>query len=165
MIRRINPDLAPLLQTRWSEFLDDAAYSRWYVLGSSISTRFVPEENDWNAIERVSVADGRVIGLLGARVDRDTQTITNLYVINFEPHGPGMFVFGRDLHAFLRRLLETFTAVRWYAVADSPNDARYRRWIELLGGRVVGRVSRYARLQDGTVHDGVLFEVIGRGEA
>lgn len=161
MIRRISPALLPVVQQRWAEFLDDASRSRWYA-SALTSHAFKAEESDWNNIERVSVAGSVVEGVLGARVDRETDAVTNLYCAGFTA---GSLVFARDLCRFVQDRCAEFPVVRWTCIADSPNEEMYRRWVERLGGRVVGRLGRMYRLCDGTIADGVYFEVARRLDA
>lgn len=129
---------------------------------SSAQDEGTVDGNDWSRIQRVSLsADGStVLGYLSAKIDRDVRRVQELCAISFEP---GSVEWAIDLRGFVRDLVAEFEVVHWSAVADSPNAAMYRRAVERLGGRVVGRFSRGGRRLGGRIIDVEWYELLGRG--
>ena len=50
--------------------------------------------------------------------------------------------------------------ISWFCYADNPAIRGYRNFIRRHGGRVCGHYRQYARLQDGKLHDSVMFEIL-----
>lgn len=136
---------------RWATFYQSSARAEGTV-----------DAEDWNRIQRVSVSsDGStVLGYLSARIDRDVRRVQELCAIAFVE---GSMEWAIDLRAFVRDLVTEFEVVHWSAVADGANAAMYRRAVERMGGRVVGRFARSGRQPGGRIVDVEWYELLGRG--
>lgn len=48
----------------------------------------------------------------------------------------------------------------WYCIADNPAIRGYRNFIKRYGGNECGYYRQCTKLQDGKLHDTVIFEII-----
>jgi hypothetical protein len=115
--------------------------------------------DSWNNIEMVSIdKNGNVIGFLKANIERSTEKVSSLGVINFYDKN---IVFSRDLYQFLVDLFNTynFRKIEWTVVIGNKAEYMYDRIVNKYGGRVVGVKRCSTKLIDGKYYDVKLYEI------
>lgn len=131
-----------------------------YAWNTSHRQLFELNKNTWDGRQFVSVRDGRVIGYLSYSIDRDSDVVYGVQIINFtlEPN----ITFSKDLAPFLRDVFMKYghRKLRFTCIADNPIKPSYDRVCEKYGGRVVGVYRREERLLDGEYHDTVIYEIL-----
>lgn len=110
--------------------------------------------------EFVSVShEGNVIGYIAYDINRDTQNVSGLSVLNFTEN---ITVFGRDLLRAMTDIFEKyhFRKIEFSVVRGNPIEESYDRLVDRFGGRVIGIRTDQCRLFDGEYHDLKLYEVM-----
>lgn len=102
---------------------------------------------------------GRVIGYICYSVDWMSMSVSEFGIISFHK---GNLEFGRDLFEALDNLFTVYgmNRISWWCHADNPAIRGYRSFIRRHGGKECGYLRQYSRLQDGKLHDSVLFEIL-----
>jgi len=119
------------------------------------------ETSDWKVIQRVSTVDCKVIGYFSATVNRDSYTISNLGIINYNLD-KNSFVFSRDLEKFIDYLLyyKKFRKLTFNCYTDNPAIKIYDTFVEKFGGKIVGIREKHDRLLDGLFYDDKIYEIM-----
>ena len=101
----------------------------------------------------------RIIGYICYSVDWMSMSAYDFGIISFHK---GNLEFGRDLYKALDDLFTVYgmNRISWWCYADNPAIRGYRSFIRRHGGRECGYLRQYSRLQDGKLHDSVLFEIL-----
>lgn len=118
------------------------------------------EESTWNCHQFVSVdLSGRVIGYIGYRIDRPSDYVYNLNIINFSDN---KVIFGLDVGQALQDIFEKFhfRKMNFVVVIGNPVEHTYDRVIQKYGGRIVGIRKQQVRLIDGQFYDEKLYEIL-----
>lgn len=118
----------------------------------------LPEDN-YSQHHFVSV-DKRnlLIGYITYEVDWAAMSASGFGIISFDK---GNLEFVKDLYRVIDELLAAkMNRVSWSCYADNPAIRGYRNFIRRHGGRECGCYRQCARLQDGKLHDSVLFEIL-----
>lgn len=129
-------------------------YSYWY------SSFLKLPESDWDEIIRVSFAEDKVLGLFKAIVERDTNHVSSLMIINFNLKKIS-FTFIKDLENFIKYLLKykKFKKISFTVVVGNPAERMYDKFIEKYNGRIVGIKKNEVKLVDGKFYDLKLYEI------
>lgn len=146
------------VRERFLEVSDDMRFQ--FAFGGSYRDAFKPVESTWNGRQYVSVHSGDVIGYFAYSIDRDSDIVYGLQIVNFTYQvNP---VFSKDLASFLRDIFEKYKhrKLRFTCMTDNPVLPSYKRICERFGGRVVGTYKQEDKLLDGEYHDRVIFEVL-----
>lgn len=117
-------------------------------------------DNNYNRHCFVSVdSNNEVIGYISYSVDWEIMSVDGMAVISYSK---GNLVFIRDLYKAIRDLFEVYhmNRVSWACYADNPALRGYRNFIKRYGGKECGYYRQIARLQDGKLHDSVVFEIL-----
>ena len=125
--------------------------------------RFTPyiQDNDWSAIQRVSVdKDGNVIGYMSAEIDRESKVVNRFGLLNFTKQIN--VIFAQDLIKFIRELRDRYDASKFefMAFVGGPAEKMYRKFIKRHGGNIVGTFKKTAKLTDGKYYDATMFEIM-----
>lgn len=111
-----------------------------------------------DCLEYVSVREGKVIGYMFAKVEKDWNMISNLKILNFE--SKGNITFAKDLYEFLEGLFNAgFRKLQFKCITENPILKMYIKYVERYGGSCVGTFHDSIILSDGKVYDYILFEV------
>ena len=130
-------------------------YSGW--VGNSLSK--IDENNEeWHQFVSVD-KNNNVIGYISYGVDWVTMTADRFGIISFDK---GNIEFAKDLYKVICDIFEKYNMNRmsWYCIADNPAIRGYRNFIKRYGGKECGYYRQCAKLQDGKLHDTVIFEII-----
>jgi RimJ/RimL family protein N-acetyltransferase len=115
--------------------------------------------DSWTNIEMVSVdKDDKVIGFLAAKIDRCSDYVSSLRVINFYELN---YTFSKDFHQFITELFtkHNFRKIIFSVVVGNPAEKMYDKYIEKYGGRVVGVYKEDTKLYDGIYYDFKMYEI------
>lgn len=136
--------------------------ARYFQLSSWRRWTLEIQENDWTAMQRVSVANGRIGGILIAHIDRDLHAVSEIAAMAFRGEQRSGLLFSRDLMRFLVGLVldHGFQRVGWSVVIGNASERLYDRVLPRLGGRVVGVMRQNIRLPDGSVTGQKFYEVL-----
>ena len=101
----------------------------------------------------------RVIGYITYYVDWKAMSADSFGAISYDK---GNLVFVKDLYTAICNIFEKYNMNRlsWWCYADNPAIRGYRNFIKKHGGRECGYLRQYSILQDGKLHDSVLFEIM-----
>lgn len=127
--------------------------------GSGDSEIKLPESN-YDSHNFVSVdKSGNVIGYISYAIDWSSMSADSFGMISFDK---GNLEFVKDLYAAIYDIFGKYHMNRmsWWCYADNPAIRGYRNFIKRHGGRECGYLRQYTRLQDGKLHDSVLFEIL-----
>lgn len=130
-------------------------YSGW--VGDSLSK--IDENNEeWHQFVSVD-KNNNVIGYISYGVDWVTMTADRFGIISFDK---GNIEFAKDLYKVICDIFEKYNMNRmsWYCIADNPAIRGYRNFIKRYGGKECGYYRQCTKLQDGKLHDTVIFEII-----
>jgi L-amino acid N-acyltransferase YncA len=116
--------------------------------------------NTWDNHEFVSLdGSGKVIGYIAYEINRSTENVTSLSVLNFSEN---KIIFGKDL---MKALIDIFSKYHFRkicfgVVIGNPIERSYDRLVKRYGGRVVGIEIDQARLMDGKYYNMKLYEIM-----
>lgn len=142
------------LRNTWFE----EKYKFWN--GSNCYEEWKLEENTWNAHQFVSIdSSGEVIEYIGYRIDRSSDNVHSLNIINFTDNKA---TFGMDVGRAIADIFERFhfRKLSFLVIVGNPIEPTYDRLIERHGGRIVGYKRKEVRLIDGNFYDEKLYEIL-----
>ena len=116
--------------------------------------------SSWNGLDFVSVdKDNKILGYLGAGIDRHSEKIDCLKIMNFAQKGN--VTFSKDLFQFMLDLFLKFNyrKVDFSVVVGNPIEKMYDKYCLKYGGKIVGVKKENSRLQDGKYYDLKLYEI------
>jgi len=116
-------------------------------------------EDNYNTHQFVSIdAQGDLQGYITYEVDRLANKASGFGIISFNKNP---IIFASDLKQVLYDIFMKygFCKIEFFAYADNPAIKTYRKFITKYGGREIGIIRDTAKLQDGKLHDGVMFEL------
>lgn len=117
-------------------------------------------ENNYDSHNFVSVdKNEKIIGYISYAVDWSAMSADSFGAISFDK---GNILFAKDLYMSICDIFEKYNMNRmsWWCYEDNPAIRGYRHFIKKHGGRECGRLRQFSRLQDGKLHDSVLFEIL-----
>ena len=117
------------------------------------------DEDTWYKHQFVSVKDYNVIGYIGYSINRQTNNIYRLGIINFEDK-PSI-TFSCDLKIAIKDIFECykFNKLSFNVVIGNPVEKAYDKLCEKYGGRIVGIQKNETKLIDGKIYDIKLYEI------
>lgn len=131
-----------------------------YWSGGTGDCRLNIREDNYNEHQFVSVdEEDHVIGYIAYRIDWLAMSADQFGMISYKK---GNLEFVRDLYQVIYNLFKVYhmNRVSWFCYADNPAIRGYRNFIKRYGGRECGYYRQIARLQDGSIHDAVVFEIL-----
>lgn len=154
----------------YKEQLEVENIKAWYKLenmfwssGAGDSNIELPEDNyDSHCFVSVDSNDN-VIGYISYSVDWVAMSASNFEIINYQKDNLKMsMLFVKDVWKAICDLFEVYhmNRLEWWCYAENPAIRGYRNFIKRHGGRECGYFRQIAKLQDGKVHDSVVFEVL-----
>lgn len=83
-------------------------------------------------------------------------------IIRFDMDSEYDIMFSVDIKDFIFRLFNyyNYNKLRFSIIVGSPHEKMYDRFSRKYGGRIVGTLKQDFKLQDGTVCDRKLYEVL-----
>lgn len=113
-----------------------------------------------NKHQFVSVYGGNIIGLIQYEIDRFTNNVSGLCIMNFYP-GQSPFVFAKDLGDCIRDIFEKFkfNKINFSVIVGNPIEPTYDKLVKKYGGRIVGIKKKDKKLFDGKLYDLKLYEI------
>lgn len=117
-------------------------------------------DNCYDTHDFVSVdKDNNVIGYISYCINHVSLSVDRLGIISFKK---GDLTFGRDIYESICNIFEAYgmNRIEFFAFADNPAVKAYRNFIRKHGGRECAYKRQCARLQDGKLHDAVIFEIL-----
>ena len=146
------------LQEKYSEIIFKDKY-KYYNCCNWWGYEVKLPEDSYNSLDFVSVdKNDEVIGYLRACIDRSSNFVDSLAVINFYDIN---ITFSKDFYKFLIDLFTKFNfrKVSFTVVIGNPAEKLYNKYIEKYGGRIVGIEKEDVKLQDGEYYDKKLYEI------
>lgn len=132
-----------------------------YGLGSNVMEGL--PDNNIDTHQFVSVdRDDSVIGYIGYDVDWAAKSVSGFSAVNYFRGNPMDSTFVEDLKQSVFDIFLKYgmNRLEFGCVADNPAIRGYRRLVSMMGGREVGTLRQSCMLQDGKLHDSVIFEVM-----
>ena len=133
------------------------------------------KDSNWDGHQFVSVDNSdNVVGFLAATVDRGCHFLHSLGAIRFLKESKYDILFARDFKEFFYLIFRfyKYNKINWTVVIGSPHEKMYDKFVNKYGGRIVGYKKDNWRLQDGTICDLKMYElmrkdfigIVGEGE-
>ena len=150
----------------YKEKLIKKTYESWYemenIYYSGWTGNDIPNlpENNYDEHNFVSVdKNDNVVGFISYGINWASMSAERFGIISFDK---GSLIFGRDLFQVICNLFEVYhmNRISWQAYADNPAVKSYRMFIKKHGGKECGYFRQNRKLQDGLLHDTVLFEIL-----
>ena len=98
-----------------------------------------------------------VVGYICYAINFASKVVNNFGIISFKPS----ICFGRDLMKIIDNVFIKYNMnkIEFRAIADNPVIKHYYNFIDKYDGRVVGTLTDSVMLEDGELHDCVMFEL------
>lgn len=115
---------------------------------------------NWSELDFVSVdKNDKILGYLGAGIDRNLNKIDYLRVLNFS--NKDNIIFSKDLYKFIIDLFIKFNfrKIEFNVTVGNPIERMYDKYCLKYGGRIVGVKKQDVKLQDGKYYDNKLYEI------
>jgi hypothetical protein len=144
------------LKIKFADTIFDDKYNYYY--NTSYRNEYKPETSTWDKHEFVSINNDDIIGYMAYSINRDTNAVVSLNIINFTK--PNM-IFSKDLKKFLTDIFEKFNfrKLTFGVTIGNPIEASYDKLIKKYGGRIVGVYEKEDKLIDGTYTDSKMYEI------
>lgn len=155
-------DVANKYKEQLTEKFQDTWFEEKYKFwnGSICYEEWKPEESTWDNHQFVSIdSSGEVIGYIGYQIDRSSDNVHSLNIINFTDN---KITFGTDVGRAIADIFERFhfRKLSFLVIVGNPIEPTYDRLIERHGGRIVGYKRKEVRLIDGLFYDEKLYEIL-----
>jgi hypothetical protein len=149
------------VETKFRETLLKERY-KYYQRGSGLDYHLSIADNSHTILQFVSMdpSTKKVIGYLGAKLNRDTNSAYELEAINFLPQANKFFT--EDLGTFIVMLFTRFGLNRivWSVIIGNPVEQMYDRVTKFFGNCVVGVLHDEVKLYDGQLYDVKYYELM-----
>lgn len=119
-------------------------------------------DNNYDSHHFVSVDKcGNIVGYISYSVDWISMNADRFGIISFDK---GNLIFVKDVYKAIRDLFEVYhmNRISWFCYTDNPAIRGYRNFIKQHGGKECGYYRQSAKLQDGKLHDSVIFEILAQ---
>ena len=146
------------LNAAWQACVFQEKY-QFYNFGNSWNYKIYLEENSWDNLQMVSVGtDDTVLGYLVAKIDRNSNKVSNVGAINF---GDINVTFSKDFYQFLSELFtkRLFRKIEWCVVVGNPAEKMYDKIANKYGGRIIGIHRESTITADGVLRDEKEYEI------
>ena len=118
------------------------------------------KDSTWDYHDYVSLdSQGNIIGNLYYRVDRVTENVSNLCIINFSDNE---VIFAKDLLQVIKDIFEkfNFNKLSFSVVIGNPAEKGYDKLIQKYNGRIVGIKEKETKLFDNNYYDVKCYEIL-----
>lgn len=150
----------------YREQLEQKMYESWYNLenqywnGGCWDSSVKLQEENWDSHQFVSVNNkDEVIGYISYAVDHQALKAYNFGIISFHKGNP---LFAKDLYLIIYNIFYHFNLnkVEFIAYVDNPVTDAYIKFIDKVGGIIIGIRRKTAMLIDHKLHDSIEFEIM-----
>lgn len=100
-----------------------------------------------------------IVGMISYNISYVNMSVDNFGIISYEHKN---VLFMRDVMQAIHDIFNKYhmNRLEWFCFADNPAIKSYRKLIEKYGVRECGYFRKVSRLQDGLLHDSVVFEIL-----
>ena len=104
-------------------------------------------------------ADDKVIGFISYNIDRNTNNVYNLGIVNFTNE---KITFGADLQQAISDIFEKFNfhKLSFFVLIGNPIEKQYDKLVKKYHGRIIGIVKEEMKCFDGKYYDVKLYEIL-----
>lgn len=130
--------------------------------GGAGGSRIEIQDDNFKCRQFVSVdRKENILGYITYAVDWASMSAYGFGIISFKGNS---VEFARDVYQAVCDIFRKYglNRMEWHAYADNPAIRGYRNFIKKYGGRECGYSRQVARLQDGKLHDSVMFEILAK---
>ena len=116
------------------------------------------EESNWLYTQLVSIYDGKIVGYIQYKNDRQSNNVSSFVIVGFENDAR----FIRDIQQAVDDIFNRFhfNKMHFSAIPENPAAKIYDKYIEKLGGRVVGIYEKEWKCSDNKFYDKKLYEIM-----
>lgn len=150
----------------YKEQLENKNIESWYKPeniywngGTGDSMIDLPDNNyDQHCFVSVDKNDN-IIGYITYSVNWDSMSADRFGIISYDK---GNLEFVKDVYKAICDIFDVYhmNRISWFCFSDNPAIRGYRNFIKKHGGVECGHYRQIARLQDGRLHDSVVFEIL-----
>jgi hypothetical protein len=118
----------------------------------------------WNRHDFVSVnSNDEVIGYLSYNINRDSRSCHGLQIVNFKKDTLSA-TFGKDLMQLFKDIFLKFhfRKLKFGVIVGNPAEKFYDKYLDKIGGRIVGIYKDDDILMDGNLYDYKAYEVLDK---
>lgn len=119
------------------------------------------DESTWDGHDFVSLNEkGEIIGAIGYSINRPTESVCGLGIINFTDAND--VTFGKDVIQAIKDIFEkyNFRKLSCCVVIGNPIEKTYDKLIPKYGGRIVGIEKQETKLCDNRYYDVKRYEIL-----
>ena len=117
----------------------------------------------WERFDLVSTYEDEIIGYIAFDVDRSSDFISGVSIINFHTgeNTKKNIIFGRDVLTAIDQMFTKFNfrKMSFFVIIGNPIEKTYDKFIAKYGGRVVGIEKQHVKLTDGQYYDQKRYEI------
>ena len=116
------------------------------------------EESNWLYTQLVSIYDDKILGYIQYKNNRQSNNVCGLVIVGFENDAR----FVRDIVQAIDDIFNRFdfNKLNFSAVPENPAAKIYDKYIERLGGRVVGIYEKDWKCWDNKFYDRKIYEIM-----
>lgn len=157
-------DLAIRHEQKVKELFAEIAFDENYMFMFTSSYRddIEIDSSTWNKHQFVSINDnGEIIGYFKYSIDRDSLGCYGLQIVNFKKDVLSK-CFGKDLMQLLQDIFikYKFYKLKFGVVIGNPAEKFYDKYIEAIGGRIVGIYDDDCKLLNGELYAYKTYEIL-----
>lgn len=148
------------LKLLFAEIMFDEAFM--YADVNSYRDELKLVDSTWTKHQFASVNEkGEVVGWFSYSINRDSGAAYALQIVNFKKDVLCP-TFGKDLKTLFEELFLKFKfyKLNFSVVIGNPAEAFYDKYIEQIGGRILGYYEKDVKLIDGQYYDLKMYEVM-----
>jgi hypothetical protein len=110
------------------------------------------EENSWLKEQYVILLDDRIIGYCSASINRETDSISNLFILNFSNEVES---FAAGLTHFFNLFLDRFNKINFSVIIGNTTEKFYDKLLDIpeFHGRIIGVFKNEVKLMDNKLYD------------
>ena len=106
----------------------------------------------------VSISEGKIQGYLTAKIDLQTNSVSNMGIIGFEGRKPAKFM--DDVYTFVGYLLSKYAKIKFCVCIGNPAEKTWDIMVEHFDGHIVGIFKNDVLLVDGRICDHKYYEIL-----
>lgn len=150
------------LEQKYADIAMDTDYMFGFFCSWRGELKIAPD--NWHKQQFVSVNEqGEVVGYLKYNVDRDTRNVNGIHILNFKKDTL-CTTFSRDFRQMIDDIFSKYqyNKIIFSVAIGNPAEKMYDKYIEKIGGRIVGIYKEELRMMDGNMYDEKMYEVLSR---
>lgn len=143
------------LKRKFLEIMYDDKYKYYF---GGWSSELTLDTDNWNNHSFVILDKKEVIGYIAYSIDRRTDNVSSLQIINFSNN---KYLFGKAVYKVMEDIFNYFKfhKINFGVYVGNPAEKIYDKFINKYGGRIVGIYTDDVRLIDGTWCDYKIYEI------